>query len=310
MPANIETMFYTRVAPWHGLGTCVEESLTSTDALQKSGLNWTVTQRPIMSDLYVPIPGYKANIRETDNRVLGVVSNRYKIVQNHEAFSFVDALLGEGVRFETAGSLHSGRKVWMLAKLPEQYTMLEDQIEPYLVFSNSHDGTSSIRIACTPIRVVCQNTLNLALNNARRMWSTVHVGNLAHKMEEAHNTLQLARRYMDKLNTEFGRLSQINITDSRVLEYVETLLPMDENPSDIHRKNITNIREDLTLRYFDAPDLQHVGRNAYRFVCAVSDFATHAKPRRETSNYRENMFAKTISGNMLIDKAYEIVKAA
>ena len=310
MPANIETMFYTRVAPWHGLGTCVEEALTSNEALEKSGLNWIVTQRPIMTDLYDPIPGCKANIRQSDNNVLGVVSNRYQVVQNHEAFAFVDALLGEGVRFEIAGSLNNGKKVWMLARLPQPYTIMDEQIEPYLVFSNSHDGTGSIRVACTPIRVVCQNTLNLALNAARRAWSTIHVGDLSQKMAVAHNTLQLAGRYMDNLGAEFHRLSQTQLTDTRVLEYINQLLPMDEDPSEVHRRNINAIREDLQIRYFDAPDLQHVGRNAYRFVCAVSDFATHAKPLRETANYRENMFAKTITGNPLIDKAYEMVGAA
>jgi len=310
MPANIETMFYTRVAPWHGLGVCVEEALGSEEALEKSGLNWTVTQRPIMTTLYDPIPGYKANIRETDNSILGVVTDRYKIVQNHEAFAFVDSLLGEGVRFETAGSLSDGRKVWMLAKLPNKYIIQDEEIEPYLVFSNSHDGNSSIRVAMTPIRVVCQNTLNLALNNAKRIWATIHVGNIANKMEEAHKTLQLAEKYMDKLGNEFSQLSQIRLPDTKVMEYIEMLLPMDEDPSEIHQRNVARIREDLTMRYFDAPDLQHVGKNAYRFMCAVSDFATHAEPLRKTANYRENVFAKTIIGNPLIDKAYEFIGEA
>jgi len=85
---------------------------------------------------------------------------------------------------------------------------------------------------------------------------------------------------------------------------------MDDNPTQIHQKNIARVREDLKVRYFDAPDLQHVGKNAYRFVCAVSDFATHAEPSRKTANYRENVFAKTIIGNPLIDKAYDIVQEA
>ncbi|MCL2285233.1 MAG: DUF945 domain-containing protein, partial [Firmicutes bacterium] len=255
MPAAVESMFYVRVAPWHGLGTCVETALTSGDALRESGLDWNVFQRPILTDNQVPIPGYKANIRDTDNRILGVVTDRYKIVQNHEAFAFVDALLGEGVRFETAGSLHEGRKVWMLAKLPNEYSLGGEEIAPYLVFSNSHDGNSSIRVAMTPIRVVCQNTLNLALGNAKRSWSTVHIGNLAHKMDEAHNTLQLAARYMDNLGDEFNRLSRITLPDTRVMEYIEMLLPMNEDPTDIHKRNIEQIREDLKVRYFDAPDL-------------------------------------------------------
>jgi len=96
MPANVETMFYVRVAPWHGLGTCVEEALSSEEALEKSGLDWTVIQRPLMTSTYAPVLGYKANIRDTDNSILGVISDRYKIVQNEAAFKFTDALLGEG----------------------------------------------------------------------------------------------------------------------------------------------------------------------------------------------------------------------
>lgn len=310
MPANVETMFYTRVAPWHGLGVHVENALNSKEALTASGLDWNVIQQPIMTEDSVPIPGYKANIRDTDNRVLGVVSDRYRVVQNSEAFAFTDALLGEGVKYETAGSLQDGKRIWLLARLPDKYIIEGEQIEPYLVFSSSHDGSGAIKVAMTPVRVVCQNTLNLALNSAKRIWSTVHVGELSAKMNEAHNTLLLAENYMRDLGGEFSRLTKIKLTDSKVMEYIEMLLPMDEQPTEIHRKNIKRIREDLKIRYFDAPDLRHVGRNAYRFICAVSDFATHAKPLRETANYREGVFAKTIEGNPLIDKAYEMALAA
>ena len=306
MPANVETMFYTRVAPWHGLGTRVETALSSEEALIASGLDWQVIQKPIMTDDLTPISGYKANIRDSDNKVLGVVSDRYKVVQNAEAFAFTDALLDEGVKYETAGSLQEGKKIWLLAKLPEKYIIEGEQIEPYLVFSSSHDGSGAIKAAMTPIRVVCQNTLNLALSSAKRVWSTIHMGELAAKMDEAHNTLLLAEKYMRDLGGEFSRLSRIKMSDSKVLEYIEMLLPMDDDPTEIHRKNIAKIREDLKRRYFDAPDLHHVGKNAYRFVCAVSDFATHAKPLRETANYRENVFRNTIEGNQLIDKAYEM----
>lgn len=309
MPANVESMFYVRVAPWHGLGVCVDEALNSHDALEKSGLNWMVEQQPILTDGYT-IPGYKANVRQSDGKVLGVVTDRYKVVQNHEAFAFTDALLGEGVKYETAGSLNDGRRIWLLAKLPDRYIMEGEQIDPYLVFSSSHDGSGAIKVCMTPIRVVCQNTLNIALSTARRTWSTIHVGDLAAKMEEAHNTLLLAEKYMGRLGTEFSRLSKIKLSDSKVMEYIDLLLPMDEQPTETHRKNVARIREDLKIRYFDAPDLRHVGKNAYRFVCAVSDFATHARPLRETANYRENVFAKTVDGNPLIDKAYDLVCCA
>lgn len=310
MSANVETMFYTRKAPWHGLGTCVESTLSSEEALEKSGLNWNVIQRPIMTNAYDLIPGYKANIRETDNRILGVVTDRYKVVQNTEAFAFTDALLGEGVKYETAGSLQNGKKIWLLAKLPEKYIMEGEQIDPYLVFSSSHDGSGAIKVAMTPVRVVCQNTLNIALSLAKRIWSTIHVGNLAAKMDEAHNTLLLAEKYMGKLGSEFSRLLKIKLSDQKVMEYINLLLPMDAQPTNTHRKNISRIREDLKMRYFDAPDLKHIGKNGYRFINAVSDFATHAKPLRETANYQENMFARTMEGNPLIDKAYNLLLEA
>lgn len=163
MAANVETMFYTREKPWHGLGTMVAEAQSSATAISLAGLDWQVIQKPIKTADEILIPRFKANLRDTDNRVLGVVTDRYKVVQNEDAFAFTDALLGEGVCYETAGSFQEGRRTWILARLPQKYIISGDEITPYLVFMNSHDGTGSIKAAMTPIRVVCQNTLNLAL---------------------------------------------------------------------------------------------------------------------------------------------------
>lgn len=171
MAANVETMFYTREKPWHGLGTGVAKAPSSADALRLAGLDWKVMQEPIYTDAGRKIPGYKANVRDTDRRVLGVVTDRYKVIQNREAFDFTDALLGSGVRYETAGTLQEGRKVWLLARLPHEYIISGERISPYLVFSNTHDGSGAVRVAVTPIRVVCNNTLNLALRTAKRGWS-------------------------------------------------------------------------------------------------------------------------------------------
>lgn len=311
MSANVETMFYAREAPWHGLGVRVADALSSKEALEKSGLNWTVLQKPITTSPFGSlISGYKANVRDTDSKVLGIVTDRYQVVQNEEAFAFTDALLGEGVKYETAGSLAGGKRIWILAKLPEKYIMSGDAISPYMVFTSSHDGNGSIKVAMTPIRVVCQNTLNLALSTAKRSWATVHVGDLAAKMDEAHNTLLLAEQYMNKLGGEFNRLSKIKLSDQTVLDFIDLLLPMENEESSIHRNNVRRSREDMKSRYFDAPDLKGLDKNGYRFINAVSDFATHAQPARTTANYKENVFAKTLDGHPLIDKAHELILAA
>lgn len=311
MAANVESMFYTRTKPWHGLGVQVQEAPESKDALRLAGLDWKVYQREVYTDSGIKIEGYRANVRNTDNKILGVVTERYKIVQNEEAFSFTDALLGKGVRYETAGSLQEGKKVWLLARLPKEYIISGEQISPYLVFSNSHDGSAAVRVAVTPIRVVCNNTLNLALSTAKRSWAMVHTGNIKGKIHEAQETLFMAENYMSKLGKEFEELKRQKLSERQVKEYIELLLPLEKTTSLATAKNVKKLRDDLRARYYDAPDLQDVGgNNAYRFINAVSDFATHNEPLRRTANYKENLFMRTIDGNPMIDRAYQIVKAA
>lgn len=310
MAANVETMFSTREKPWHGLGTIVAEAPTSAEALGLAGLNWQVIQREIYTSLGQKIPGYRVNVRDSDEKILGVVSDRYRVVQNEDAFTFTDALLGEGVRYETAGSLQSGKRVWMLAKLPNEYIIAGEQISPYLVFCNAHDGSSAIKVAMTPIRVVCSNTLNLALQTTKRCWSAKHTTNISEKLDEARETLLFAKKYMTELGKEVHELQKVKLSDRKVMEYIETLLPMQEDMTIQQMKNIRSLRENLKQRYFEAPDLLDVGKNAYRFVNAVSDFATHNKPLRATANYKENLFMRTMDGNALIDRAYQMVKVA
>ena len=310
MAANMETMFYTREKPWHGLGTMVAEAPNSKDALRLAGLNWKVLQEPVYTENEELIQGYKANVRDTDRKVLGVVTDRYKVIQNEEAFAFTDTLLGEGVRYETAGSLQEGRRVWMLARLPREFIIGGERISPYMVFSNTHDGSGAVKTALTPIRVVCNNTLNLALRTAKRSWSMIHTGDISGKIEEAKNTLLLADEYMTALGQEFENLRKIKLSEKQVLDYIKILLPMEENYSLLQKRGVEKLRADMKMRYFDAPDLKDVGNNGYRFVNAVSDFATHSTPRRKTANYKENIFARTADGNPMIDRAYQLVKAA
>ena len=310
MAALVETMYSTREKPWHGLGTVVREAPTSENALRLAGLDWNVVQEAIYTPFREKIEGFKANVRDTDRKVLGVVSDRYKVVQNVEAFSFTDELLGHGVRYETAGSLSGGRRVWLLARLPREYIIAGERISPYLVFSNTHDGSGSVKVAVTPVRVVCNNTLNLALETAQRSFSMVHTGNISDKITEARDTLFKAESYMDRLGAEFEQLHQQKVTDAEVQKYIELLIPMESNATRTQEKNVNRLREDLAMRYYDAPDLQKVGKNAYRFINAVSDFATHAEPLRRTANYNENLFSRTVDGNPLIDRAYQLVKSA
>src|SRR5574344_1222533 len=177
MSANVETMFSVRETPWHGMGTIIHDAPNSADAIKIAGLDWKVEQTPAFVNINgVQTPtGHTIKYRDSDNKILGIVKDQYKVVQNDEAFEFTDELIGGDVHYETAGSLSDGKLVWMLAQMPEK-SLLGDKVQPYMLFSNSHDGSSSVRVTMTDIRVVCQNTLSFALANARRTWSFVHKG--------------------------------------------------------------------------------------------------------------------------------------
>ncbi len=309
MSANVESMFYVRETPWHGLGVKVAEAPASADAIRLAGLDWNVVQEPVFTEGNEKIPGFYANVRDSDRKVLGVVTDRYRVVQNREAFAFTDELLGEGVRYETAGSLQDGRRIWLLARLPHEYIISGERISPYLVFSNAHDGSGAIRVAVTPVRVVCNNTLNLALSTAKRSWSCIHTGDIKGKITDAKETLFFAEKYMGALGKEFDALRMKKLTDRQVEEYISLLLPGEEDGTK-RAKNMQRLQEDMRARYHDAPDLKAVGKNAYRFINAVSDFATHADPLRRSANYKESLFLRTMEGNPMVDRAYQIINAA
>ena len=273
MSANVEIMFYVREKPWHGLGTEVQEAPSSADALVYAGLDWEVMQENVYTESGILVPGYRVNLRSTDNTALGIVSEKYKVVQNADAFRFTDNLLGEGVTYETAGSLQGGRRVWMLAKMPERYIIAGDEITPYLVVMNSHDGSSGIKVAMTPIRVVCMNTLNLALNTAKRTWAAKHTENVMNRVYEAQETLQLAERYMSELGRGLDVLTNIRLSDRKVRQFMEEFFPITTDLTDMQRRNNQRLLDDLKTRYWEAPDLRDVGNNGYRFINAVSDFA-------------------------------------
>lgn len=300
MAALVESMVYTREKPWHGLGTKVEEAPTSADALRLAGLDWRVEQKNIQLCGGSKVPGYKANVRSTDGKVLGVVSDRYRIVQNADAFEFTDSIIGGGVRYETAGSLNGGKKIWLLAKLPET-EIAGDKTEPYLCFSNTHDGSGAVRVCMTPIRVVCNNTLNLALDSAKRAWSVRHTGSLQSKMHEARACLRMANTYMGALAEKADRMANTAITRDQLNRILDELFPVDEHTTEREKQNIKKLRDEYMVCYF-APDLVKFRDTAWGAYNAMSDMITHNAPLRKTENYRENNWGRLMDGHVMMDK--------
>lgn len=298
MSANVETMMYVREKPWHGLGTKVESAPTSADALRLAGLDWTVDPKPVYVDGN-EIPGYVANVRSSDNSCLGIVSNRYKVVQNAEAFSFTDNLIGGEVHYETAGSLRGGKKIWLLAQLPER-EICGDKTEPYMVFSNAHDGTGAITVCMTPVRVVCNNTLNFALRTAKRSWSVRHMGDISEKLSEAHRCLDMADDYMGALAVQADRLANKTVTSEQLQELLSEMFPVNDDMTDRQKRHVQELKDEYMVCYF-APDIAKFQGTAWGVVNAMSDMVTHTMPHRNTKGYAENNWGRIMNGHWLID---------
>ena len=201
MSANVESMFFCSGGlPGTVWGIKVEEAVDSASALSLAGLDWKVEQMPVYTGDRKLIPGYKANVRDRDGKVLGVVTDRYKVVQNAEAFAFTDELLGRGVRYETAGSLQAGRRVWILARLPREYIITGEQITPYLIFSNSHDGSGAIKAALTTNpRCLPEYPESGVWTRQSEPGPMIHTGDIRSKLREAEESLFLAEKYMASL---------------------------------------------------------------------------------------------------------------
>lgn len=320
MPACVESMVYFddtadgRKKPWHGLGVRVFEALTSKDAIVAAGLNWEVKQTPafIKIDGQDIQTGDMVNYRVTDKTVLGTVSNRYKVVQNKEAFAFTDELLkGNNVHYETAGSLNSGRTVWLLAQMPG-IRVLGDDIESFLLFSNSHDGSSCVHCNITNVRVVCQNTLNLALRTAQRSWFFPHIGNIETKIAEAKQTLLLAKEYNAAFKSHAEQLARKRVSGKEMKRIIDTLFPIPKD--NIHTKtklhNLIRLRENFE-RCYNADDLTDFRGTAWGVINAIADMSYHGGATlRKTQQYQEKGMFAVIKGNSLIDRVHSLLIAA
>ena len=302
-------MFDARKTFADGQGQTVLGAQNSAKAMELSGTGYNVIKTGIMTQNGILIPDKFATMRDDTNEILGVVGKQYTIVQNSEAFAFTDELVGEGVTYETAGYFGKGERVWMLARLPEDYDFMGDKVTPYVVFTNTHDGTGAVKVAMTPVRVICSNTLNMAIRSAQRIWSAVHKSGIAARIDEARHTLGMARDYMTALNVEMETLAKVKLSPLTLEKVVlPNLIKVNEDtmsPRQIETR--MEQRAELRFRYLNAPDLSEMPKTGYRFINAVADYVDHTEPGRETKNWKENRFSNQIQGNALLDEARRIL---
>ena len=249
------SFFSVQQKAWHGLGQIVEDYPTSEEAIKQAGLDYEVIKSPLFtkgsslietedglklgsSDL--DVPDYFANIRTDNNAVLGVVGKDYHIVQNCEAFSFFDSIVGsnKGILYETAGALGKGERIFITAKLPDYIRVGngDDVTEKYIFLTTSHDGSGSITAAFTPVRIVCQNTLNASLRNMTNVVRIKHTSGAKQRIETAHKVMGLANTMSNQLEGIFNEWSKVRVSDEEIKQLIQVSLCPNKKTMELLKK--------------------------------------------------------------------------
>lgn len=296
-----------RNVPWNGVGVSIVDCKDVNSAMKVSELDWEVKTQPIIDVFGNEISGYNEVMRMDNHNPLGIVQGRYSTIQNSEAFSFIDYMLGDGAQLDRAGCYHGGEMTWMSVKLPRK----EIAGEPYDLYAfimTGHDGNHSLFAAFSTIRVWCCNMAHLVSANAHYKFTISHKGNVQGKMEEAKQVLMQADNYFTGLQETANRLRKISLEKKQVKELIDKLIPIDEKKLSSNQIiSLQQKREHMAYIFLEAPDLQNEKFNGYRFVNAVSDYESHLLPSRITDNYKENRFMSLVTQNNLTDAAFKLL---
>jgi phage/plasmid-like protein (TIGR03299 family) len=263
----------TEPSPWHNLGTELNHPKTAREAIEMAGLDYTVVKKPIELKMGLKQGAY-AIVRTDTKDVLGFVSKSYEPIQNIDAFTFFDELVAENEAiYETAGVLGKGESIWILAKLPGFINIHgNDIVNKYLLLTNSHDGSSQVRMKLTPIRLVCNNSLTSALQGAGEV-QIIHVPNAVQDWEQATAMLGLSNYLYEQLSAMFNGMAAKKITEEQLREYVQALVPDNEEAQNTARTE--KIRSSV-LQLHDSGRGAHLSRGTlWGAFNSVAEYTDH-----------------------------------
>jgi phage/plasmid-like protein (TIGR03299 family) len=294
------SMFYIGEAPWHGLGTELKKPATAAEAIKEARLDWRVTKEPLhvrKGRRYYVVPNQFAVMREGRRKrgkcqALGVVGSEYTPLQNDEAFAFFDPIVGmkDAAIYHTAGILGNGERVWILAKLPSEIRVGGDDIvDKYLLLSNSHDGTSSVQVKFTPIRVVCENTLTMALARGPTV-RVVHTRNVRQRLLEAERLLGIINTHFDRIEAKFQAMAAVQVSGNRLETYLSLVFPDPTDPANNRARARVARDRSWAAHFFEYGEgnrKQHVQGTLWAAYNGVTEYIDH-RSARQTEDRRLN----------------------
>jgi phage/plasmid-like protein (TIGR03299 family) len=301
--------------PWHGEGTIVQGLLNAKDAIHAAGLDWNAVKSPcflsmpdgsfadaspdhyfVKRDDVAGIPG-----------ILGHVGKQYLPLQNRDAFAFFDSVVGaKAAVYDTAGALGNGQRIWVLAKLPDSIRIgKDDLVEEYLLLSNSHDGTSSVTAALTNVRVVCQNTLSMAVGGASKIIKVRHTKSMDAGLQEGLRILGLVKEQAKKVEGIFGKMASIQVDTAMLAYFLEYVVPSASSTGNSTRAiNVRDTIKELFEGKAKGADLPEFKGTAWGLYNSVVEYVDYYRAIGKSSSRLENIWFG--SGATIKEKAFDL----
>jgi len=314
MPAAVEKMMFVGATPWHGLGNQLDESPTISEAITAAGLDWEVGLKDLQTVDGEPV-NHRATYRKSDGSILGVVGPRYTPLQNRDAFDWFQPFLDAGeCNLNTAGSLHSGQKVWVLAQLNRDNSEIVsgDEVCKFILLSNSHDGSTAIRVGYTPIRVVCVNTLAFAHNHTNSKLIRIR------HTRSSQKNLEQVRDIMDNINAEFEAtaeqyrfLASKTFNQNDIRKYVKVLLGIDGTVDADIKSRTRNIMDEI-LAMVEGPkqSAANVRGTWWAAYNGFNEYLNYKKGRTTDNRLDSLWFGQNANDNVkALNKAIEFANA-
>jgi len=303
MAHAVEQMMFAGATPWHGLGNKVDSDIGIEDAIVAAGLDWEVGLKDLFTGEGTPVPA-RATYRKSDDSILGVVGPRYTPLQNKDAFDWFQPFLDANeCSIHTAGSLHSGQKVWVLAQLNRDSSEIVpgDEVGKFILLSNSHDGTTAIRVGYTPIRVVCANTMAMAHSKG----SGSQLIRIRHTRSSQKN-LEQVRDIMDNINVQFEAtaeqfrfLASKNFNQADIRRYVKTMLGIEGTVDEDIKTRTRNILDEI-LTLVEGPKQSATGVRGTWWAAynGYNEYLNYNKGRTEDNRLDSLWFGQNANDNV------------
>jgi len=311
-------MMYVGQEPWHGLGTKLEHPATAEEAIKAAHLDWTVKKIPLyawgegvaypIDDKFTVVPVHLWGQEKCPT--FGIVGRDYTPMQNHEAFQFFDPIVGEGAAiYHTAGALDEGRRIWLLAKLPSDIEVAAGDItHKYLLLSNSHDGTGSVQIKFTPTRVVCHNTLTMALQEGESAIRVPHTRDINERLKAARENLHLINTKYEEIERVMTDMARV-MMEGRLANYLKLVFP--DPPSSKDRREFERMEEQrrraaVLFTKGKGNDLKGVAGSLWAAYNGITEMIDHGRNRRTPEQHLEHIWFG--GGCNVKIRAYEVAK--